>query len=193
MSKIYQAVLHVASGYWHLGVIEEHTARACSREEIEEIILLLEERHQLGRIEDKVDRIWYRLKPQPIVSMTVTLKKIGGENMNKAYQLIAAAIATLAFLDAAGKTVATPPKGSTIVWASSDTSFATVTPATDDFGGLSATVAPVDTTGATPGSSVISATLTQPDGTIVVISGTVANTDDVTVGTMTFAPVAVTT
>jgi hypothetical protein len=110
--------------------------------------------------------------------------------MNKAYQLIAAAIATLVFLDAAGKALSTPPKGSTITWVSSDPTFATVTPATDAFGGLTATVAPVDATGATPGTSVITATLTQPDGTVVVISGTVADTDDVATATMAFAPAA---
>ena len=128
----------------------------------------------------------------PVVSGRMTFSNAttgGGENMNKAYQLIAAAIATLVFLDAAGKSLATPPTGSTIVWASSNEAFATVTPATDAFGGLSATVAPVDPTGATEGQSIISATLTQPDGTVVIISGTVADSDDVATATMQFAPV----
>jgi hypothetical protein len=174
-----------------LGKNDEHRAYPLSKEEIEALCEKLNDEHQLNRIEDRVERIWNLLKPKPIVSMTLqfapTTQEKGGL-MATAYQLTAPANAALSFQDASGKTVAAPPTGSAIVWASSDTTFATVTPATDAFGGLSAVVAPVDTTGKTPGSSVISATLTQPDGTIVVISGTVADTDDVTVGTMTFSP-----
>lgn len=100
-----------------------------------------------------------------------------------AFALTAPAIATLSFQDAKGNTVK-PPTGSTISWVSSDTTFATVTPAAD---GMSAEVDPVDTTGATPGSSVITATVTNPDGTQAIATGAVANTDDVTVANMAFA------
>lgn len=103
-----------------------------------------------------------------------------------AFKLVAAALASIVWQDAAGKAI-TPPTGSAAVWTSSDTTFATVTPQGD--GTASAVVSPVDTTGQTPGSAVITCTLTQPDGTIVIVTGAVANTDDVTVGAMTFGPV----
>jgi len=107
--------------------------------------------------------------------------------MATAFQLTKPATATLAFADAAGKVLTTPPKGSTIVWANSDDTFCTVKPATDAFGGLTAVVAPVDPTGAAEGSSVVSATTTNPDGTQVIATGAVAETDDVATVSMTFA------
>lgn len=103
-----------------------------------------------------------------------------------AFKLIAAALASIAWQDAAGKTI-TPPTGSTAVWTSSDETFATVAPQGD--GTASAIVSPVDPTGAAAGSAVITCTLTNPDGTQAIVTGAVANTDDVAVGAMSFGPV----
>lgn len=105
--------------------------------------------------------------------------------MNKVYQLLAAAIATLVCRDKAGQTIS-PPAGSTVAWTSSDPGFATVTPGAD---GFSATITPTDPTDTAVGSAVITATLVNPDGSQVVATGVVANSDDVTAMDMGFAPV----
>ena len=140
-----------------------------------------------------------RMRQPYVATATMSFKPKptnGGSSMQKAYQLLATAIATLVLLDAAGKDITKNlAAGTKVAWSSSNESFAKVTPATDDFGGLTAAIEPqADTTGAlVTGSAVITATITNPDETQVVLTGVVADTDDVATGSITFAPAPVQT
>ncbi len=120
----------------------------------------------------------------------------GGKSMIKAIKLIVGGLrAVLVLADAGGKAITGAEftaDGGTMAVVEANPSFATVTPTSPDNGGDGVTmfdILPLDPTAVAPGSSVISFTATNADGTQAVGTLTVADTDDVATIAVTATPI----
>lgn len=112
--------------------------------------------------------------------MSATLLPVGGLR------------AVLSLVDAKGNAItgaAFTAAGGTMAAVTANPSFATVTPTAGGDGVTSFDILPVDPTAVATGSSVISFTATNEDGTQAVGTLTVADTDDVATIAVTATPI----
>lgn len=138
----------------------------------------------------------YKFHHRNVKSVSISFAPIvqeKGEEQHMSTKLIVGGLrATLTFADAQGNDISAADAlaaGLTVAAVSSNPAFATVAPTAGGDGISSFDVLPVDPTATATGSSVVSFTATDADGTQAVATAVVANVDDVASLAVTLNPI----